>query len=144
MYVHRNISNNFWLKLFSLVLATLLWFVISSNFPSAESRLNIAPLRPTGTKDFRRPVMVMMPAKNVQAFQVDPGEVTVKILGDQTIIDKLRESDIEVYVNLMNVQNPQGSFRVEVGAPREVVIQQVWPAHVYVKSPHLSATEETP
>jgi YbbR-like protein len=135
MYVHRNISNNFWLKLFSLVLATLIWFVISSNFRSAETPVNIAPFSPKGSKDFRRPVVVMMPAKNVQPFQVDPGEVTVKVLGDQTVLNKLRDDDIEVYVNLMNVQNPQGSFRVEVAAPRELTIQQVWPAHVYVKSP---------
>lgn len=135
MYIHRNISNNFWLKLFSLVLATLIWFVISSNFRSAETPVNIAPFRPTSSKDFRRPVVVMMPAKNVQTFQVDPSEVTVKVLGDQTLLTKMREDDIEVYVNLMNVQNPQGSFRVEVSAPREVTIQQVWPAHVYVKTP---------
>ena len=135
MYIPRKISHNFWLKLFSLVLATLIWFVISSNFPSAETRLNLAPFRPSTTKDFRRPVVVMMPAKNVQPFQVDPTEVTVKVLGEQTVLDKLREDDIEVYVNLMNVQNPQGSFRVEVGAPREITIQQVWPAHVYVKAP---------
>ena len=133
MYIPRNISNNFWLKLFSLVLATLIWFVISSNFPSAETRLEIGAFRPTATKDFRRPVVVMMPANNVQPFRVDPGEVTVKVLGEESVLAKLREGDIEVYVNLLNVPNPQGSFRVEVGAPREVTIQQVWPAHVYVK-----------
>jgi len=135
MYIHRNISNNFWLKLFSLVLATLIWFVISSNFRSAETPVNIAQFSPMGSKDFRRPVVVMMPGKNVQPFQVDPSEVTVKVLGEQSSLAKLREDDIEVYVNLMNVQNPQGSFRVEVSAPRDVTIQQTWPAHVYVKSP---------
>jgi YbbR domain-containing protein len=141
MYIHRNISNNFWLKLFSLVLATLIWFVISSNFRSAETPVNITPFRPTGSKDFRRPVVVMMPGKNVQPFQVDPSEVTVKVLGDQSLLEKMREDDIEVYVNLTNVQNPQGSFRVEVSAPREMTIQQVWPAHVYVKSPAVGGTE---
>jgi len=141
MYVHRHISNNFWLKLFSLVLATLIWFLISSNFPSAEPRANIGPLRPSASKDFRRPVVVMMSARNVQAFQVDPSEVSVKVLGEQSVLDKLREDDIEVYVNLMNVQNPEGSFRVEVGAPREITVQQVWPAHVLVKSPGTAVPE---
>lgn len=135
MYIPRNISNNFWLKLFSLVLATLIWFVISANFPSAETRLDIGPFRPNASKDFRRPVVVMMSANNVQPFRVDPTEVTVKVLGDQTVLDKLRPEEIDVYVNLLNAQNLQGSFRVEVSAPREVTIQQVWPAHVYVKSP---------
>jgi len=135
MYIHRNISNNYWLKLFSLVLATLIWFVISSNFRSAETPLKLTPIRPGGARDFRRPVVVMMPARNVQPFQVEPSEVTVKVLGEQSILNKLREDDIEVYVNLMNVQDPHGSFRVDVGHPREVTIQQVWPAHVYVKAP---------
>jgi YbbR domain-containing protein len=141
MYLHRNISNNFWLKLFSLVLATLIWFVISSNFPSAETRVNVGPFKPGNSRDFRRPVVVMMSAKNVQAFQVDPSEVSVKVLGEQSVLDKLRDDDIEVYVNLMNVQNPEGSFRVEVGAPREVTVQQVWPAHVLVKSPSTTISE---
>ena len=85
--------------------------------------------------------MVMMSARNVQAFQVDPSEVSVKVLGEQSVLDKLREDDIEVYVNLMNVQNPEGSFRVEVGAPREITVQQVWPAHVLVKSPGTAVPE---
>ncbi|HKQ38961.1 MAG TPA: CdaR family protein [Verrucomicrobiae bacterium] len=135
MYIHRHISNNYWLKLFSLVLATLIWFVISSNFRSAETPLKLAPLRPGSSRDFRRPVVVMMPARNVQPFQVEPAEVTVKVLGEQAVLNKLRDDDIEVYVNLMNVQNPHGSYRVEVGHPRELTIQQVWPAHVYVKAP---------
>lgn len=142
MYIHRNISNNYWLKLFSLVLATLIWFVISSNFRSAETPVNITALRPSGSRDFRRPVVVMMAARNVQPFEVDPSEVTVKVLGEASILNKLRDDDIEVYVNLMNVQNPQGSFRVDVGHPREVTIQQVWPAHVYVKSPTPTTTAE--
>lgn len=134
MYIHRFISNNFWLKLFSLVLATLIWFVISSNFPSADTRLEIGPFRPNAARDFRRPVVVMLSANNVQAFRVDPTEVSVKVLGDQTVLDKLRPEDIEVLVNLQNAKTLQeGSFRVEVSAPREVTIQQVWPAHVYVK-----------
>lgn len=134
MYIHRNISNNFWLKLFSLVLATLIWFVISSNFPSAETRVDLAPFRPNASRDFRRPVVVMMSANNVQPVRVDPTEVSVKVLGEQSVLDKLRPEDIEVYVNLQNAPNmKEGSFRVEVGAPREITIQQVWPAHVYVK-----------
>lgn len=135
MYIHRHISSNYWLKLFSLVLATLIWFVISSNFRSAETPLKLAPFKPGGSRDFRRPVVVMMPARNVQPFQVEPAEVTVKVLGDPSVLEKLRDDDIEVYVNLMNVQDPHGSYRVEVGHPREVTIQQVWPAHVYVKAP---------
>ena len=135
MYIHRNISNNYWLKLFSLVLATLIWFVISSNFRSAETPFKLAPLNTGGTRDFRRPVVVMMPARNVQPFQVDPAEVTVKVMGDQSVLNKLREDDIEVYVNLINAQNPHGSFRVDVGHPRDVTVQQTWPAHVYVKAP---------
>jgi len=39
------------------------------------------------------------------------------------------------------VQNPEGSFRVEVGAPREITVQQVWPAHVSVKSPGTAVPE---
>jgi YbbR domain-containing protein len=142
MYINRNLSSNFWLKLFSLVLATLIWSVINSNFPSAQTRLDIEPFHPGGSRDFRRPVVVMMPARNVQPFEVSPGEVTVKVLGEQSLLDKLRDDDIEVYVNLMNVQNPEGSFRVDVAVPRGVRIKELWPAHVFVKSPANSSKAE--
>src|SRR4051812_42724118 len=133
MHVHRYITENLWLKVFSLVLATLVWYVIHSNFQGTSARTVTNPFQPQTDKNFVRPIVLMTSANNRQAFQVDPTEVTVKVLGEPSILQKLRPEDIQVYVKLLDVQNPQGSFRVEVTAPREITIQQVWPAHVMVK-----------
>src|SRR5688572_27163688 len=131
----HTITNNLWLKIFSFVLATLIWFVIDANFhgpPQAKTPDN--PLRPDATRNLQIPIVVITSADNRQVFQVDPTEVTVKVRGDANVVQNLTSKDIEVYVKLMNVQNPQGSFRVEINAPREITVQELWPAHVHVKT----------
>ena len=127
-------TNNFWLKVFSLVLATLIYFVINPKLITPDPSLADNPLRQNATRSFQLPIVVVASAKTPQALQVDPTEVTVVITGDAAFVNNLDPQDIQVSVRLVNVRNPQGSFRVEINAPREVTIQQVWPAHVYVKT----------
>jgi hypothetical protein len=130
---HRTITNNLWLKVFSLVLATLIYFVIKPDMIT-ESKVADNPLHPDVDRSFQIPVVLMTSAKNAQALQVDPTEVTVVVNGDPATVYKLLPQEIEVTVRLLNVQNPQGSFRVDVAAPRQVTVKQVWPAHVLVRA----------
>src|SRR5687767_12978237 len=129
---HNTITNNLWLKVFSLVLATLIYFVID---PGAirDTKMVENPLQPDVDRNFQIPIVLMTSAKNTQALQVDPTEVTVVVNGPPGVVYKLLPQDIQVSVRLLNVQHPQGSFRVEVDAPKEVSVKQVWPAHVFVR-----------
>ena len=128
------VTNNLWLKIFSFVLATLIWFVIDANFQGPQvAKVPDNPLRPDATRNLQLPVVVVTAANNKQVFQVNPTEVTVKVRGEATTVQNLDPDDVEVYVRLLNVHNPNGSFLVEIRKPREIVIQEVWPAHVYVK-----------
>ena len=144
MPLPRSVTNNLWLKVFSFVLATLIWFVIDANFQGPQTpKVADNPLRPDATRNLQLPVVVVTAANNKQLFQVNPTEVTVKIRGDATVVHSLDPDDIEVYVKLLNVQNPNGSFLVEIRKPREVTIQEVWPAHVYVKvTPNTNVVEK--
>lgn len=130
---HNSITHNLWLKVFSLVLATLIYFVIKPEMIT-DSKVADNPLHPDVDRNFQIPIVLMTSAKNSQALQVDPTEVTVVVSGEPGEVYKLLPQDIGVSVKLLNVQNPQGSFRVDVTAPREVRIKQVWPAHVYVRA----------
>jgi hypothetical protein len=129
---YRPITHNLWLKVFSIVLATLIYFVIKPD-PLKDTKGLDNPLHPDVDRNFQVPVVLMTSAKNAQALQVDPTEVTVVVNGDPRDVYKLLPQDIEVSVRLLNVQNPQGSFRVDITAPRDVTVKQVWPAHVYVR-----------
>ena len=127
-------TNNFWLKVFSLILATLIYFVINPKLITPDPRLADNPLRQNLTRSFQLPVVVMTSAKNRQALQVDPTEVTAVVTGDAAFVEKLTPQEIDVTVRLLDVKHPNGSFLVEVKPPREVTVQQVWPAHVYIKT----------
>ncbi len=127
------IVQNLWLKLFSLVLAMLIWFVIQANFTQTETRFPYLPSHVDTTRDFRRPVIVMTSAANRRLFQVEPTEVSVKVRGDAALVDKLAPEDVQVCVKLMDVTDPQGPFLVDVTVPRDVSVQSILPAHVMVK-----------
>ncbi len=61
------ILNNFWQKIFSLVLAMLIWFAIDSNLEK-KTIFPHNPLRPTHTRDFRRPIKILTSANNTARF----------------------------------------------------------------------------
>lgn len=132
MSLRDSIFNKFWLKLFSLALAFLLWFAIQSNLVS-RSRGLANPLHPAETRDFRRPIAIMTSAANRRAFRIEPSEVDVRVGGTPDQLKKLNPHDILVQVKLVEVPNPQGSFPIEVTVPPQVSLQQVWPRHIYVE-----------
>ena len=120
------ILNNFWYKVFSLVLATWIWFVV---------QYNQAGLPPAGggkPREFRRPIMVLTSATNLWPLRVEPSVVEVNVRGELAALDKLTPEDIQVYVKLTDMPDPTGSFGVEVQLPPEVFLQQVKPAKVLV------------
>lgn len=112
-------------------------------------RLSQNPLRLTDKRDFRAPVMVMTSATNRRLFQIYPPEVRVTVSGDPAIVSKLTPDEIRVLVNLVDVADVQGTFRLEAKVPpeinpREVVIS---PASVQVKTyggPNLRPEPPTP
>jgi YbbR domain-containing protein len=123
--------HNFGLKLFSLVLATLIWFAIESNLPS-DSRFASALGRPAPTREFRRPVGVLVSSVRNQGFTIEPEDVDVVVTGDPAVLRKLHENEIQVYVRLTDVAQTRGAFRLEVALPAELRLLQVQPSRVAV------------
>jgi YbbR domain-containing protein len=127
------ILKNFWLKVFSLVLAALIWAVIEASLRTDVKVAPPNPLRPLQTREFRLPITVMISANNRRVFKIDPPDIKVKVRGDDASLEKLEPDDIRVYVNLVDVPEPEGSFLVEVNVPRDITLQDFWPAHVRVQ-----------
>ena len=126
------ILNRFWLKLFSLTLASLLWFAIQSNLVLETRPSQYAP-RPSETRDFRRPIVVTSTTAKRRVFKIEPKEVDVRLGGNPELLRKLKPSDIQTYVNLAEAPNLIGSFPIEVSVPPEVTLRWVWPSHVHVE-----------
>ena len=126
------ILKNLWLKVFSLVLAALIWAVIDSSLRT-DVKSPSGPFRPTKFREFRLPITVMTSANNRRVLKVDPADIMVKVRGDAAALEKLEPDDIRVYVNLVDVPSPDGTFLVEVNVPRDITLQDFWPAHVHVQ-----------
>ena len=126
------ILNNFWLKIFSLVLAVMIWLAIRGNIRNDGTNAQ-NPFRLPSNDEFPRPIMLMTAANDHQAYLVNPLSVNVKVNGDGESLKKLNPNDIQVFVRLTSAGVVHGAFPVEVRLPRNITLQQVWPSHVHIE-----------
>ncbi len=126
------IFRNFGLKVFSLVLAALIWFAIQAQLHTG-ARFPGNPFRPLETREFHRPITVLASATNRLALRIEPKEVHVKVIGDASTIKKLQAHEIQVFVKLTDAPRLEGSFPIEVILPRDVNLQDLQPSHVSIE-----------
>ena len=114
IWLRHLIFHDFWLKLFSLVLAILIWFIIHLALQKEVSPLSL----PASERRFPNlPVMVMFAAEDVRTFKVKPSEVEVIVQGEAKILKNLQGRDIRVMVDLTGIEAAHLRKRVEVTPP---------------------------
>src|SRR4051812_24566543 len=86
------IFSDFWLKLFSLVLAILIWLLVSFAIHREVS--------PTAEQVFIVPVQVTASDSNVRNYQVNPKEVQVTVRGQARKLQSLAAAEIHAQVDL--------------------------------------------
>jgi len=123
MSLRRLIFDDFWLKLFSLGVALLIWAAVYIAVQK-EVDLAAAPLARIGTRTFMgRPVLVVSLAADVRGFRVKPSHVDVTVRGEAATLDKLQDKDIHVIVDLTHVKAAQDLRKsVEVSTPPGVTL----------------------
>lgn len=127
------VVRDFWLKLFSLGLAALIWFTIDtmrgSNAPVPSLSLN--PIEKRTLVDL--PVILMSSAEDVRRFGVEPSKVDVTLQGDRKLVQNLAPGDVRVIVDLTGAGDRPGLLkRVEVSTPAGVSHVSVTPPEVRV------------
>ena len=132
MPVRELILNNFWLKGFSAVLATLIWLALrQADMPTDAPPQN--PFSRTKELNITRAVSVLKGPTESRLFRLDPAQVTVTLGGEANMINQMNPEDVHVYVNLGALKDPQGAIRVEVHVPPRVAVHAISPAHVDVR-----------
>lgn len=132
-------AEDFWLKLFSFVLAVLTWFTVNSMANQKEG-LTPNPLSVTSTlkqKDLSRlPVVILSSAQDVRSYKVSPSEVDVTIEGDPATLKSIDRKDIRVIVDLTGIGAAHDlRKRIEVSIPAGVTLVRVAPEEVQVIFP---------
>jgi YbbR domain-containing protein len=121
--------EDFWLKLFSLVLACLVWFTINFAIQKQVSPLTLSAQERRFSK---LPVMVMFAAEDVRSYKVNPSEVEVTVQGDAKTLKNLQGKDIRVIVDLTGIEAAHLRKKVEVNPPLGVIHAHATPAEVEV------------
>jgi len=122
-------------KIFSVVLATVIWFTVRP--VGREGAKPVNPLVGSVPRTFTNlPVVVMSSAADVRAFRVNPDMVNVKVSGSSDVVAALTERDISVRVDLTEIESARGfQARVVVAVPPGVTFIKATPPQVDVVVP---------
>src|SRR5690349_20247250 len=137
-FLRNLVVEDFWLKLFSFVLAVLTWFTVNGMANQKESigmgSLSLVP--PERRVLSNLPVMILSSAEDVRSFRVSPKEVDVTVQGDPGVLKDLQIKEVRVSVDLTGIQAAQDLHkRIEVATPPGVTSIRVEPAEVQVIYP---------
>ncbi|HEY2952086.1 MAG TPA: hypothetical protein VGK40_05865 [Verrucomicrobiae bacterium] len=133
MSLHDLIFKNFWLKLFSFILATLIWFTVWSNLEN-ESRLPWRVVRAAKDREFlNRPVLILARSSDTISFRVQPRTVNVTLRGSQVALDQLKENDLQVFVRPVGGGEQTGPLPVQVYAAKGLSVVRIEPRAVTVE-----------
>jgi len=128
------IVNNFLWKMASVIVAILIWMTIHSNIEGSFSSFKLPETHVSSTLSRSLPVYVISTASDMRAFAITPGEVEVTVRGDDKVLNDLQLTDVQVFVNLLDVKDAK-SFRkkVTVHTPPTVAVAKVVPEEVTVE-----------
>lgn len=125
------ILQNFWLKLFSLVLATMIWFAIFG----AQSNLRVdRPVLGTVTRKLEQvPITVMKSAADLRAFRVEPNAVEITVSGPLAKVQALTPQQVEVFINLTDMSDTVGpTKKILVHLPADIALLGVVPTEARI------------
>ena len=124
--------HNFWWKLFSVVLATLIWLAVNatlSNEAMLTRRLNLA----SNQKFAHCPILVMTSTGEHPAVTIEPSDVSVLVRGPAELLSSLKPQDVQVFLHLPDHKNPTGEFPVVVHVPPGIKEVVAFPEQVTVR-----------
>jgi len=128
------IFHNFWLKLLSLVLAVMVYFVVHEMQRGQPLLSNYQ--RGLQQRVFRNvPVRLIVPAESGKAYTASPSVAVVTLGGSAAVLGALVESNLTAYVDAANASGAVLSFScpIQVHLPPGVVLIKIEPAQANVR-----------
>jgi len=131
MAKHDWITKDFGWKLFSLILAMILWITVRRSI--SESPVVVTPFASVDTVTTNLPVFAVSTSADVHNAQIVPNVVTVKLSGPSEVMAVLEENKVHAVVNLTGIDAASGSrLPVDVSAPLGVTVDRITPPKVGV------------
>ncbi|HWX19807.1 MAG TPA: CdaR family protein [Candidatus Binatia bacterium] len=134
--LRKLILQDFWLKLFSFVVAVLIWFTVNIALKNEGSLASLSLVPPEQQVFSNLPVVVLSSAEDVRSVHVNPKEVEVTVQGDPKLLKTLKAQDIRVLLDLTGIGAAQAlRKRIEVSTPPGITHVRVYPEEVQVFFP---------
>jgi hypothetical protein len=128
------ILHNFWLKLCSIALATVIWLAIHYSI-HGES-----PIGPPGSNQllahdyFLVPVTVKRSPGDKRLFRIDPTDVVVTAVGDDAALRRAARKAIRVEVDLTNFKSHSAVVEeLKAEVPPDIKVLEINPTNVTVE-----------
>ena len=133
LFARNLVVKDFWLKLFSLALAILIWLTVWFINHGETSASPWLSLLGHAADENIVSVPVHVPSGIGQNFSVEPSEVQVTLRGDPKLLKNLRKLDIRAQVDLTGIESANGLIRpVEIVLPQGVSYTHIVPDEVEV------------
>jgi YbbR domain-containing protein len=135
-FLRRLVFHDFWLKLFSLALAMLIWLTVSFAIrkdvsPTGTFKLNVHQ------KTFSQmPVVLLSSAADLRDVRISPKEVEITVEGDSKIIEQLQAREIRAMVDLTGIEAARDlRKRIDISTPAGISPVRVIPEEVQITIP---------
>lgn len=125
MPIRSLILDHLGLKVFSIILATLIWMAVRTNFasPAAEADRSFV----------NRPILVLTDNAEHSAVLVNPNQASVTLRGPASLMQIIKEEDVQVFVRLSEKRQFTGELPVHVHVPAGASVALLTPATAAVK-----------
>ena len=126
------ILDRFWLKLFSFILATLIWFTVNSTM-QVEARFTGNLFHSGEGRDFSRVIRVDTLPTNRKLFKIEPQNVIITVSGKSAVLESIRGPSIQPYVIVPETPDSPMPYPIEVrNLPPKVTLERISPPNVMV------------
>lgn len=128
------ILHNFWLKLISLGLASLIWLAVHYQVQSEHAQ-NKANLNRMVSKQFRNvPVSIVTMPGDQRVFRISPREATAIVVGEEDSLNKMAAKNLTLYVDLTDFHSPRSTNEeLHAHTPADVSIIGIQPTTIQVE-----------
>lgn len=118
-------AHQFWLKLLSLVLASLIWLTVKANLGGTGGE---------ATRTFtNRPILLLTDSAEHVAMVSSPNQASVTVRGPALLIQEMADQDVHVFVRLHDRAQSTGELPVHAHVPAGATVAMVSPLTATVR-----------
>jgi YbbR domain-containing protein len=128
MSIPQIIQHNFWLKLFSMMLAIVIWFSIKYGIQADINFGQNLVTNPVVEESRAVPIQVLAQAGDSRIFKITPDTVHISCTGESAILRKYRARvDFKAYVDLTEPQKKESDYEIRIHVPAGITVLRVFP-----------------